>query len=105
MRTVDAYVEVANSGPAVPPQEITRLFQPFERLSVGRAHHDGGHGLGLSIVEAIAAAHGAELSARPRPGGGLVLRVSFAPASGRHSRLPFASAWLKRGRARASLQD
>ena len=100
-----AYVEVANSGPAVPPQEIPRLFQPFERLSVGRTHHDGGHGLGLSIVEAIAAAHSAELSARPRPGGGLVLRVSFVHASGAHSRLSFATGLLKRGRARASLQD
>jgi signal transduction histidine kinase len=100
-----AYVSVANSGPAVPPQEIARLFQPFERLSVARTHHDGGHGLGLSIVEAIAAAHGAELSARPRPGGGLILNVSFAPAGARHSRMAFATSWIKRNGPRASLQD
>ena len=100
-----AYVSVANSGPAIPPEEIARLFQPFERLTSARTHHDGGQGLGLSIVQAIATAHGAELTARPRPGGGLVLRVSFAPAGGPDSRLSFAPAWLRRGRARASLQD
>ncbi len=100
-----AHVSVANSGPDIPPEEITRLFGPFERLSSARTHHDGGHGLGLSIVQAIATAHGAELSARSRPGGGLVLNVSFPPASAPHSRLSFATSWLKRNRPHASLQD
>jgi signal transduction histidine kinase len=38
-----------------------------------------GLGLGLSIVDAIAGAHGARLSAMPRPAGGLVVEVSFPP--------------------------
>ncbi|HWE32545.1 MAG TPA: HAMP domain-containing sensor histidine kinase [Solirubrobacteraceae bacterium] len=104
-RDRQAYVSVANSGPTIRPEEITRLFQPFERLSSARAHHDRGHGLGLSIVEAIAAAHCAELRARPQPGGGLVIHVSFAPASARHSRLSFITSWVRRGRPRARLQD
>jgi signal transduction histidine kinase len=49
-----AYVSVANSGPVILPAEIIRLFQPFERLSTARTQHGGGHGLGLSIVQAIA---------------------------------------------------
>ena len=39
------------------------LFQPFERLGRERTGHDGGHGLGLAIVRAIADAHGATLTA------------------------------------------
>ena len=73
---------ITNTGPAVPPEEIERLFQPFQRLGGARTRHNGGHGLGLSIVQAIATAHRAELSARARPQGGLTIEVSFPPASG-----------------------
>ena len=53
------------------------LFQPFERLGRERTGHDGGHGLGLAIVRAIADAHGATLTANARPGGGLDIEASF----------------------------
>ncbi len=72
-----AVLSVANSGPVVPSAEVDRLFQPFQRLAADRVGHGDGHGLGLSIVQAIAAAHGATLSARPQPGGGLDVQVSF----------------------------
>jgi signal transduction histidine kinase len=72
---------VANSGPVIPPGEIGRLLQPFQRLATTRSSDGDGHGLGLAIVRAIAAAHGAALTARARPGGGLHVQVSF-PASG-----------------------
>lgn len=75
-------VSVANSGVVVPATEVARLFQPFQRLGAGRGRHDGGHGLGLSIVEAIATAHEARVHASARPGGGLDIDVSF-PAAGR----------------------
>jgi signal transduction histidine kinase len=68
---------VANTGPLVPPAELDRLFQPFQRLDRRRAHYKDGHGLGLSIVRAIATAHDATITACPRPGGGLRVRVSF----------------------------
>ncbi len=79
MRDRGAFVSVANSGPAVPPEQIDRLFQPFQRLDGVRAHHRDGHGLGLSIVQAIADAHGADVRAHPRSGGGLVVEVAFGP--------------------------
>jgi signal transduction histidine kinase len=72
-----AVLSVANSGPVVPPEELERLFQPFQRLDGRRDAERGGLGLGLSIVEAIATAHGAEAVARARPDGGLVVEVSF----------------------------
>jgi signal transduction histidine kinase len=68
---------VANTGPVVPPEEVSRLFEPFQRLSTARRHHRSGHGLGLSIVQAIANAHGAELTAHARPDGGLEVTVRF----------------------------
>jgi signal transduction histidine kinase len=86
-----AFVSIANSGPTVPPEEIQRLFQPFERLGGARTGHNNGHGLGLSIVQAIANAHGADLDAQARPEGGLRIEVSFPAAIGGGARLKFAS--------------
>jgi signal transduction histidine kinase len=63
--------------PTVPPEAVGRLFQPFRRLDGRRVRHDSGHGLGLSIVDAIAAAHGAAITARARRGAGLVIEVAF----------------------------
>jgi signal transduction histidine kinase len=72
-----ALLSVTNSGPCVPPSEVDRLFQPFQRLNPQRAHHRDGQGLGLSIVRAIADAHHAELDSRARPEGGLHVTVTF----------------------------
>ena len=62
-----AVLAVANTGPAIPPDGVARLFQPFIRLDGRRARQDSGHGLGLSIVSAIAAAHGGAITAAPGP--------------------------------------
>lgn len=75
-----AVLTVANTGPAVPDTKIDRLFQPFERLENGRTGNSNGNGLGLSIVQAIATAHGAAVTARPREGGGLEIETSFEAA-------------------------
>jgi signal transduction histidine kinase len=80
-----AVLRVSNSGPVIPPDDVDRLFQPFQRLGDERVRrrsgHDGGHGLGLAIVRAIAVAHGAELTAHARPAGGLDITVNFPPRS------------------------
>jgi signal transduction histidine kinase len=81
-RDRNAFVAITNTGPTVPPQEIQRLYQPFQRLGGDRARHNNGHGLGLSIVHAIAAAHGAQLITRARPEGGLSIEISFPPMGG-----------------------
>ncbi len=72
---------VSNTGAAIPPGEVSRMFQPFQRLGTDRTDQSGGHGLGLAIVAAIARAHRAALNAYPRPGGGLQITVDFPPAS------------------------
>jgi len=72
-----ASVRVGNTGPVIPPGELERLFQPFQRLGHERIRHGDGHGLGLAIVHAIATAHGAAVTATARPDGGLDIEVSF----------------------------
>jgi signal transduction histidine kinase len=76
-----AILTVSNSGPVVPEEDIERLFRPFQRIGNARASHGEDHGLGLSIVSAIASAHGAEVLAHARPEGGLHISVSFAAAA------------------------
>ena len=98
-----ARLTVSNTGAVVPFVEVERLFQPFQRLGDQRVGPADGHGLGLTIVKAIATAHGANLTARPGPQGGLDIQVTFRPtrrrlpASGRGPRvtvqLPAAPPW------------
>jgi signal transduction histidine kinase len=73
-----ATLTVANTGPPVPANEAGRLLQPFQHLDRRRGQHQEGLGLGLSIVAAIADAHDAALSLRPRSSGGLAIDVKFS---------------------------
>jgi signal transduction histidine kinase len=72
-----ASITVRNTGPVIPPDEVERLFVPFQRLRGQRTRHPDGHGLGLAIVRAIATAHGATVTAQAPQSGGLDLRVEF----------------------------
>jgi signal transduction histidine kinase len=72
-------LRVSNSGNVISAAEADLLFQPFQRLGHRSARRDG-HGLGLSIVKAIAATHGAVITAQPRPSGGLSITVAFPAA-------------------------
>ncbi|MEU4447173.1 ATP-binding protein [Actinosynnema sp. NPDC050801] len=69
---------VANTGPKIEPYEVEGLFRPFRRLDrVATTTGDRGLGLGLSIVRAIATAHGATVTATPGADGGLAVAVRF----------------------------
>ncbi|MDJ0341547.1 HAMP domain-containing sensor histidine kinase [Streptomyces sp. H10-C2] len=70
-----ALLIVTNTGPVVPAYEVDNLFEPFRRLRTERTGSDKGVGLGLSIARSVARAHGGYISAEPREGGGLVMRV------------------------------
>ncbi|MDX6453559.1 MAG: hypothetical protein QOH16_3608 [Gaiellaceae bacterium] len=76
-----AVLTVLNTGPVISPDDLDRLAQPFQRLNGERNGDDDGLGLGLSIVHAISAAHGATIATRARPNGGLEIAVTFPPAS------------------------
>jgi len=93
-----AVLSIANSGPTIPPEQIQRLFQPFQRLGDARTRHDNGYGLGLSIVQAIAEAHHAEVGARPRPQGGLLVDVAFPAATIAPPQATVVAGRMRRGR-------
>ncbi|SFW71183.1 sensor histidine kinase [Amycolatopsis australiensis] len=70
-------LEVSNSGPVIPAEEVPALFDPFHRRARVAAE---GAGLGLSIVRSVAHAHGGEVTATARPEGGLVVTVTLPAA-------------------------
>jgi signal transduction histidine kinase len=69
-----AYLEIANSGPLVPDDAVPSLFEPFRRLETRTGVRDG-VGLGLSIARSVVTAHGATVTARSQPAGGLDISV------------------------------
>jgi two-component system OmpR family sensor kinase len=70
-----AVLQVADTGPGIPPHERARVFDRFYR---GQGNEAWGSGLGLSIVSSIAAAHGASVSLADGEGGtGLLVKVCF----------------------------
>jgi signal transduction histidine kinase len=71
-----AVLSVANTGPLVPAAELQCLFEPFHRRAPQPPDAEG-VGLGLAIVQAIADAHNALVTATPRSGGGLKVDVRF----------------------------
>jgi signal transduction histidine kinase/CheY-like chemotaxis protein/purine-cytosine permease-like protein len=86
-----ARFEVADTGPGMGPDELARVFEPFERGSAG----GGGSGLGLTISRMLTDLMGGELTARSTPGEGSVFAVRLflpglaaapgaAPAGPRH---------------------
>ena len=73
-RNPEVAIEVRDSGPGIPVQEVERLKRPFTRLDDSRSGH-GGSGLGLAIVERTAQAHGGRLELVPRSPRGLIARL------------------------------
>jgi signal transduction histidine kinase len=73
---------IVESGGAVLDQEkVSRLAQPFRRLAAERTGSTKGVGLGLSIVSAVATAHGGRLELQARPEGGLRVVVELPRAA------------------------
>ena len=73
----DLVIEVSDSGPGFPPEFLPHAFERFRRPDSGRARSQGGAGLGLAIVQAIALAHGGRALARNPVEGGAVVRLEL----------------------------
>ncbi len=76
---------VADTGPGIPPADLPHLFSPLYRGETSRNRRTGGAGLGLAIARRLVRAHGGDLIAANRPGGGAIF-TGFLPA-GDHPRV------------------
>jgi signal transduction histidine kinase len=70
-------IEVRDRGPGFPPDFLPHAFERFRRPDRGRGRSEGGAGLGLAIVRAIALAHGGRVAASNLPGGGALVRLEI----------------------------
>ncbi|MGH7549956.1 MAG: ATP-binding protein, partial [Gemmatimonadota bacterium] len=70
-------LEVSDSGPGIPYEDQTRVFERFYRVEKGRSRSNGGTGLGLSIVKHVAEAHGGMAVLESRPGAGTTFRLTI----------------------------
>ena len=80
----EAQLVVDSDGPLLDQEAVAQLAQPFRRLAADRTGSYKGHGLGLSIVAAIAVAHRGTLELSARPTGGLTVRISLPGAVATH---------------------
>jgi signal transduction histidine kinase len=76
-----ARLVIQSGGPVLDQDAVAQLAQPFQRLGAERTGSENGHGLGLSIVATIAAAHGGDLRLHARPEGGLQVQITLPHAS------------------------
>jgi len=71
----DVDVEVQDSGPGIPPEHRSRIFERFYRVDKARTRAEGGTGLGLSIAEWAVSAHGGTIEVQCEPGAGSTFRI------------------------------
>ena len=68
---------VSDRGRGIPKEAIDRIFEPFFRVDKSRSKKQGGSGLGLALVKAIADAHGAAITVDSEPGKGTTVSVTL----------------------------
>ena len=70
-------IEVADTGPGMTPEQLSRLFTPFDQTIDGISTIHGGTGLGLAISHQLAGLMGGRLTARSRPGQGATFTLAL----------------------------
>ena len=77
----DVVLEVEDSGPGIPQDQLPRVFDRFYRVEEGRSRESGGTGLGLSIARWSAEIHGGRVGVKSEPGKGCVFSVILPRAA------------------------
>jgi two-component system, OmpR family, phosphate regulon sensor histidine kinase PhoR len=75
-RNRSVVITVADSGPGIPPEDLTRVFERFYRVDKSRSR-PGGTGLGLAIVKHLVELHGGKAAAENRPSGGAMFTITL----------------------------
>lgn len=73
-------LSVVDEGQGIPAEDLERIFDRFTRLDAGRARGEGGHGLGLSIVNSLVRAHGGRIEVKSQVGQGSRFTVTLPSA-------------------------
>jgi signal transduction histidine kinase len=81
-------VSVSDTGPGIPTEDLSRIFERFYQVDKSRARKRGGAGLGLAIAKEIVTAHGGEIVAESIVGMGSKFTVRLPMASPSTSRNP-----------------
>jgi two-component system, OmpR family, phosphate regulon sensor histidine kinase PhoR len=73
-------LEIENSGPGIPSDQLERIFERFYRVDAGRSREMGGTGLGLSIVRHLVGRMGGHIEARSKQGEWTRFRLTLGRA-------------------------
>jgi signal transduction histidine kinase len=82
--TTGLRITIDDQGPGIAPETVEQLLKPFERLDASRNSASGGSGLGLTIAQMIAQAHGASLQFENRTEGGLRVAITLPTHSAKN---------------------
>jgi signal transduction histidine kinase len=72
-----ARIEVRDTGPGIPPKDLTRIFDRFYRGDLSRTRATGNTGLGLAIARAITEAHGGTIGVQSEDGQGACFTITL----------------------------
>src|SRR6185369_3897236 len=73
-------VAVADTGPGIAPEHLSRVFERFYRVDSARSRDDGGTGIGLAIARSVVEAHDGRIWAESEPGRGSIFRFELPTA-------------------------
>jgi signal transduction histidine kinase len=76
-------VTVADTGPGIAAEHLSRVFERFYRIDPGRSRNEGGTGIGLAIARSVVEAHGGRIWAESEPGKGSVFTFELPADEGR----------------------
>jgi signal transduction histidine kinase len=70
-------ISVADTGPGIPAQEQTRIFDQFHQVDASLTKAKGGTGLGLAITKQIVEMHGGRIWVESTPGKGAIFQMEL----------------------------